>query len=218
MKYKCLILDHDDTVVDSTRQIHYPCFVEFVKKYRPNYCITFEEYMLKNFSPGFLQYFIDELKFSRMDLVDEEKYWNNYVQNHIPRAYEGIREILNVFQKKGGMIFVCSHSMMKNIIRDYKANQLPLPDEIFGWERSEEERKPSPFTIFEVEKKYAFKRKEILVVDDLKPGYDMAQKCGVDFAAAAWGYQLPEINVFMKKYSKYYLEHVRDLAKVLFDE
>ena len=24
MRYKCLVLDHDDTVVDSTASIHYP--------------------------------------------------------------------------------------------------------------------------------------------------------------------------------------------------
>ena len=28
MKYKCLVLDHDDTVVDSTASIHYPAFLE----------------------------------------------------------------------------------------------------------------------------------------------------------------------------------------------
>ena len=27
MKYKCLVLDHDDTVVNSTATIHFPSFI-----------------------------------------------------------------------------------------------------------------------------------------------------------------------------------------------
>ena len=35
MKYKCLVLDHDDTVVDSTATIHFPSFVKYLEDYRP---------------------------------------------------------------------------------------------------------------------------------------------------------------------------------------
>ena len=35
MKYKCLIFDHDDTVVNSTATIHYPSFIDFLKIYDP---------------------------------------------------------------------------------------------------------------------------------------------------------------------------------------
>ena len=35
MRYKCLVLDHDDTVVDSTASIHYPAFLEALKILRP---------------------------------------------------------------------------------------------------------------------------------------------------------------------------------------
>ena len=31
MKYKCLVFDHDDTVVNSTATIHHPCFAEYLK-------------------------------------------------------------------------------------------------------------------------------------------------------------------------------------------
>ncbi len=29
LKYKCLVLDHDDTVMDSTRLIHHPAFLVY---------------------------------------------------------------------------------------------------------------------------------------------------------------------------------------------
>ena len=34
LKYRCLVLDHDDTVVNSTATVHYPCFVEYMEKYQ----------------------------------------------------------------------------------------------------------------------------------------------------------------------------------------
>ena len=55
-KYKCLVLDHDDTVVNSTASIHYPSFIEYLEDFRPhlvgNY--TLESFIVKNFDPGIL--------------------------------------------------------------------------------------------------------------------------------------------------------------------
>ena len=50
MRYKCLVLDHDDTVVNSTATIHYPCFCEFLKEVRPQAThYTLEDYFRWNF-------------------------------------------------------------------------------------------------------------------------------------------------------------------------
>ena len=35
MKFPCLVLDHDDTVVNSTATVHYPCFAEYTAKFFP---------------------------------------------------------------------------------------------------------------------------------------------------------------------------------------
>ena len=56
---------------------------------------------------------------------------------------------------------------------------------------------------------------EILVVDDLKPGYDMARGGGAHFAAAGWAYNVPEIQSFMRANCDYYLESVVELKKLL---
>ena len=57
---------------------------------------------------------------------------------------------------------------------------------------------------------------EILVVDDLKPGYDMARAAGCDFAAAGWAYNVPEIEAFMRANCDYYLPTVESLSDLLF--
>ena len=35
LKYRCLVLDHDDTVMDSTRLIHHPAFLVYLREVRP---------------------------------------------------------------------------------------------------------------------------------------------------------------------------------------
>ena len=66
-------------------------------------------------------------------------------------------------------------------------------------------------------RRYSLSPEEILVVDDLKPGYDMARAAGVDFACAAWAYDVPEIGEYMKKNCDYYLSSVGELSSLLFE-
>ena len=217
-KYKCLVLDHDDTVVDSSASIHYPSFVEYLKIARPSLAdkYTLEEYFEKNFAPGILELFTDEIGLSEEELKDEEFFWRDYVKNHIPNAYEGMAEIIADFKAQGGIVAVDSHSVTENIVRDYKANNLPDPDIIYGWDIPKEMRKPAPGTLFDLMEKYNLNPEEILVVDDLKPGYDMARAAGVHIAAAGWAHNVPEIASFMRQNCEYFCESVEDLRKILF--
>ena len=220
MKYRCLVLDHDDTVVNSTATIHYPCFVEYLEKFFPhlskNY--TVESYFEKNFHPGITSLLTDEVGLNEVQLKEEEQYWSDYVKGHIPTAYEGIREVIERFRSEGGLIAVDSHSYQKYIERDYRHNALPFPDIIYGWDIPKEQRKPSPYTIFDLMRRFELSPEEILVVDDLKPGFDMARAAGVDFACAGWAYDVPAISSFMRQHCDYYLESVEQLAEILFGQ
>lgn len=220
MKYKCLIIDHDDTVVNSTATIHYPCFVEYLGKFRPqlkdNY--TLDSYFVKNFHPGISALLSDEVGLSAEEVLHEEAYWRDYVKDHVPAPFDGIREVLSRFASLGGIIVVDSHSYVKYIERDWLAGGLPTPKLIWGWDLPAEQRKPSPYTVFETMKRFNLDPCEILVLDDLKPGYDMARGAGVDFAAAGWAYNVPEIESFMRKNCDYYLKRVSELSELLFAE
>lgn len=217
-KYKCLVLDHDDTVVNSSASIHYPSFVEYLKVARPHLAdkYTLEEYFEKNFNPGILELFTEEIGLSEAELAEEEQFWREYVKNHIPAAYPGMAEIIADFKAGGGIVVVDSHSVSENIIRDYKANNLPMPDYVYGWDIPKEMRKPAPGTILDLMERYSLKAEDILVVDDLKPGYDMARAAGVDIAAAAWAHNVPEIAGFMEKNCEYFCRTPEDLRKILF--
>ena len=65
-------------------------------------------------------------------------------------------------------------------------------------------------------KTFGFKPEEMLVVDDLKPGYDMARAAGVPFAAAGWANDIEEIEQFMRKNCGLYFKTVPELYRYLF--
>jgi len=204
MKYRCLVFDHDDTTVNSTATIHHPCFERFLEDYYPGRHCSLEEYFIKNFSPGFLPMCRDEYGMDESMLEIETRYWQDYVRTRIPDAYPGIREIMRRQKEQGGYTAVISHSFRENILRDYAKNDLPEPDLIFGWEMPPEQRKPS------------LRPEEALVIDDLKPGYDMARSCGVPFAAAGWANDIPEIEGFMRDNCSLYFKNVSELKDYLF--
>lgn len=215
MKYKCLVFDHDDTVVNSTATIHQPCFQAYLDLKYPGRTCSFEEYMKKNFSPGFVEMCTGEYGMTAADLEDETKFWRAYVKDHIPSAYTGIREIMQRQKAEGGYIAVVSHSFDFNILRDYEANSLPRPDAVFGWEQPPERRKPHTYPLEEIMRRFSLTADDLLMVDDLKPGYDMARAAGVDFAAVGWSSDIPEIENFMRSNCALYFKTVKEFSDFL---
>lgn len=217
MKVKCLVLDHDDTVVSSSATIHYPCFEAYLRDRKPELVgrWSFESFMSANFSPGVLEFFEGEVGLSPEEMKEEEVYWTDFVARFIPDAYEGMRELLADFRAQGGILAVTSHSFSHYIRRDYEHNALPMPDVIYGWEIEREKRKPRPFALYDLMERYGLSPDEMLVVDDLKPGLDMAHAAGVPFAAVGWAYRVPALETYMKENAEYYLDSVDALRTLL---
>jgi beta-phosphoglucomutase-like phosphatase (HAD superfamily) len=215
MKYKCLILDHDDTVVKSTPAIHYPSFKEALKSLRPEMdIISFNEFVQYCFDPGFSALCKDIMKFNEREQEYQYKIWKTYVNENSPDFYPGFPELIKEYKKLGGIICVVSHSESENIIRDYTLHCDGLvPDLIFGWDMEEDKRKPSPYPIVEIMKRFNLNNKEMLVLDDLKPGLTMARSCDVEFAAAGWSHTLPQIEEYMRNNSDYYFSTVEEFKE-----
>ena len=215
MRFQCLVMDHDDTTVNSTATIHFPSFLAYLAQVRPGLSYTLDDYFRKNFDPGVMALFTGELGFSEEELEGEFRFWQDWVRTRVPKAYPGIREILQRHRDAGGKIAVVSHSMRENIERDYRENGLPVPDLIFGWEQPPEQRKPAPWALEQIMAQFSLPASELLMVDDLKPGYDMARAAGVDFAAAGWAYDVPEIEAFMRKNCDFYFKTVQEFRTFL---
>lgn len=211
MKYKCLIFDHDDTVVNSTATIHYPCFVEYNLLRHPDLKFTIEEFLKYNFEPGLFEFYHTICGLSEAEIEEEHAFWLEFTKNHRAPAIPGIKEIMERHRAGGGIIAVISHSYKDNILKDFDFNSLPEPDIVFGFEQPRDELKPSPVPVRKIMEKFGLAPNEVLVIDDLKPGYLMARAAGVDFAAAAWTYEIPANARFMKANADYYFKDVSDL-------
>lgn len=217
LKYKCLVLDHDDTVMYSTTHIHYPAFLKALEELRPGTTISLHDYFRMNFDPGFLRYCTEILHFTEAENDRELEIWRAYVKDRVPVAFPGVARIIRRQKELGGLVCVISHSFSDNIRRDFSANGLPEPDAVYGWELPPEHRKPAAWALNQVLKCFHLDPEEALVVDDLKPGYDMAHAAGVPFAAACWAYDVPEIRAFMQKNCVRAFTDPAELERHLFD-
>ena len=220
MKYKCLILDHDDTAVKSTPDIHYPSFIDALKTLRPDMKpLSFEEFVSYCFNPGFAELCSDILKFNKKEQEYQYNVWKKYTKTRVPDFYPGFPELIKEYKKSGGLITVVSHSENEQIKRDYMKNCGIIPDMIFGWDKDEQKRKPSPYPVMEIMKNFKLDNNEILVVDDLKPGLDMARSCSAAFAAAGWSHIhiIPDIRNYMKENSDYYFTTIDEFKKFILE-
>ena len=219
LKFPCLVLDHDDTVVQSEATVNHPFFLEFLKIYRPGMTISLHDYISECFEIGYGDMCRRRFNFTEEDLHLEYVGWKEHIQNHIPAPYPGIGRIIQRQKEEGGIVCVASMSANSNIRRDYQTHFGLEPDDIFGWDMEPEHRKPSPWCLFEIMRKYDLTPDQILVVDDTKAAVPMAHAANVKIAFAGWGRtEFPAITEKMTELCDYAFASTEALEKFLFEE
>ena len=186
LKYKCLVLDHDDTVVQSMKTLSYPFFLIELEQFRSGATISLEEYILECHRLGFAELCRQRFHFTDEEMKLEHKQWMEYIMNNIPAPYPGIDRIIHRQKEEGGLICVVSHSHADNISRDYRAHFGVQPDAIYGWELAPHQRKPNPWPLEDIMTRFGLRRDEVLVVDDMKLACQMAEPLGVKVCYAGW--------------------------------
>ncbi len=216
-KYRCLVLDHDDTVVQSMKTLSYPFFIYVLSIFRPGKTMSFSDYVRDCHHYGFADLCRLRFGFTDEELAKEHEMWMGYVLSHTPDAYPGIERIIRRQKEEGGLICVVSHSSQENILRDYDAHFGVRPDAIYGWERPEYERKPNPFPLQDIMRRYDLKPEDILVVDDMKLACKMAAPFGIKVAYAGWsGMGVPEIDEEMNELCDLSFESIAEFEEFLF--
>ena len=223
MKYRCLMIDHDDTAVDSTPSIHHPAHIEQMRQLgRSHQALNLEDWFKINFHPGLVNYFKETLTFTEEENKLCYSIWREFTNTgDLPPFFPGILPLLNQFRNNGGIIVVVSHSEPDIIRTHYKQQtEYPglIPDRIFGWNGNLKENKPEIWPVTETMKEFGVQKEEILVIDDLKPGITMAIDAGVDSAGVGWSqsHQIPEIKADLTDICTYYFEKVEDLGNMIF--
>lgn len=219
LKYPCLVLDHDDTVVQSEKTIGYPFFCYILNEYRPGETISLSDYVLDCHNYGFAEMCRRRWQFNEEEQADEYRRWMRYVKTNIPDAFPGIGNVIRRQKAEGGLICVVSHSSIENITRDYDVHFGVQPDAIYGWDLPEEKRKPNSWPLEDIIRRYQLKPEELLVVDDMKLAWMMAQPLGVEIAFAAWGkIDFPELTEEMKTICSYSFDSPKELEAFLFED
>ncbi len=218
LKYPCLVMDHDDTVVQSEATVNYPFFRDLLGTFRPGRTITLEEYTDGCYRLGFAEMCHQWYGFTEAEIREEFCLWQAYIQDHTPAIYPGIDAVLRRQRAEGGKICVVSHSSQVNIRRDYLRHFGFLPDQIYGWDLPPHQRKPSTYPIEQILKSCGYDPRELLIVDDMRPAYEMGRSAGVEIAFAAWGrLNSPEILSEMTSICDYSFYSTKELEKFLFE-
>lgn len=216
LKFKCLVLDHDDTTVNSTPSIHYPAFAKILEELRPGRTCTQEEFLTANLTPGLFDYYTNVLGFTQKEMDREQEIWKEFIAGVVPPFFPGLPDLLRDFREAGGTLCVVSHSFSDFIRRDYDTAKVRQPDLIFGADLERSKCKPDPWPLEEIMRLTGYGKEDLLMVDDLDAGLEMAHRCGVRFAACGWGYENPAIRAYMEKRADYYLTSIADLRNLLF--
>lgn len=218
------MIDHDDTAVDSTPIIHHPAHLEQMKQLgRSHQASSLNEWFRINFHPGLTVHLEETLKLSKEENILCYNIWRDFTTTKFPPFFPGMLKLLNKFKAGGGIIVVVSHSEPDIITSHYKQQtEYPdlMPHRVFGWNGNRKENKPNTWPVQETIKQFSLEKKEILVVDDLKPGIIMAIKAGVDSAGVGWSqsHEIQEIKTDLSGICTYYLEKVDALERLIFND
>lgn len=217
-KYPCLVLDHDDTVVQSMKTLSYPFFCEILERFRPGMTISLADYVRDCHNMGFAELCRHRFRFTDEETSKEHALWMDYIRTHIPAPYPGIERIIRRQKEAGGLVCVVSHSSYENITRDYRTHFGILPDAIYGWDLPEDQRKPNAYPLLDIMEKYNLSSDDLLVVDDMKLAWKMAHPIGIKIAYAGWsGMGVPEVDEEMTALCDYSFRSTEELENFLFD-
>lgn len=218
LKFPCLVLDHDETVVQSEKTIGYPCFCKTLSRLRPDRSIFLDEYVQGCHQLGFVDMCRQWFSFTDAEMQEEYNDWMEYVRIHTPDPFPGISEIIHRQKESGGLLCVVSHSSSQNITRDYQVHFGLKPDMIYGCEYPKEQQKPSSYPLEDIMHRYGLRPDQILVVDDMKLACQMAEPVGVSVAFAGWGKEdFPDIAREMRELCRYHFHNTEELYRFLFD-
>ena len=219
LKYKCLVLDHDDTVVQTEQTIGYPYFRDYIEKIRPGQTLSFPEYVRDCNNMIFADMCRARWNMTEEEMTEEYLGWKAYSRVNIPAVCPGIGAVIRRQKELGGIVCVSSLSTREIIERDFLHHFGFLPDAIYDYDLPAKQRKPAPYALTDIMDRFGLKPEELLMVDDMKLGAVMAKSLQVPTAFAAWSKaDFPELMTEMRGFCDYSFDRAMELERFLFDE
>eukprot|EP00727_Mastigamoeba_balamuthi_P014159 m51a1_g9366 hypothetical protein (225) ;mRNA; r:182137-183036 len=218
-RYKCLVVDHDDTAVDSTPPIHYPAYVDALAKLRPGVpALSLDEYLLCNHRSGFTSFLRETLQFTEADMDFEYKNWRRFAAERTPKFFDGVGDLLKEHVAAGGYFVVSSLNEEDFIRRHYEAafGSSLQPSLVYGWVPDSSKNKPNAWPVLDAAAKLGVKLEDVAVLDDSSAGVVMARAAGVAAIGVGWSHSVKEIHDDMRQRCDAYFTTVQDLREWLY--
>lgn len=216
MKIKCLVLDHDDTVVNSTEAINYPAFKKSMELMRPGIPVVDQQQFMTLCSElGAEGMYKDHFGFNNHEYQKEVEIWRAYSQHIQAPFFPEMNDLIAEFKEQGGHVIVYSLAESDKINTDYEYHLGFKPDYIFGYDLPAPQRKPSTYA-FEQLLDTSLSPDEILYVDDAPIGIKAAKQKGIPTVGAAWGDLAPRIKQWLRQHTDYYCENIAQLHQLIF--
>ena len=217
LKYPCLVLDHDDTVVQTERAIGYPYFRDYLKKIRPGIDISFREYVHTFHNAVFPDKCRERWQFSEEELAEEYTNWQIYRRTVVAPLYPGIDSVIRRQKAEGGLICVVSLSDREDVLHDYRHHFGFEPDAVYGKELPRHQRKPNSWPMLDIMERFSLRPQQMLMVDDMRLGWSMAAEAGIETVFAAWSRpDFPELMTEMKEICRYSFDSPEKFGEFLF--
>ena len=219
LKYKCLVLDHDDTVVQTERTIGYPYFRDYIERIRPGQTLSFPEYVRDCNNMVFADMCRQRWNMTEAELTEEYLGWKAYSRVNVPEVCPGIGSVIRRQKALGGLVCVSSLSTREIIERDFLHHFGFLPDAVYDYDLPADRRKPEVYSLTDIMARFSLKPEEVLMVDDMKLGWMMAKAVNVPTAFAAWSKaEFPELMQEMQSLCDYTFGSAEALEQFLFEE
>lgn len=215
VKFRCLVVDHDDTAVDSTPTIHHPIYKELMGRLRPDMeSLDLRGFRDINNNGGVVKHYLEDLGFSDGEILYAKSFWMDHPLRDInPPFFEGFLNMLGEYKGHDGIVAVVSHSDEERIREHYTQSADFIPDDIYGSDLPRDKNKPEPWPLEDLMEKHCLNPEEIAVLDDMMPGHVMADHVGAYKIGAGWAIH----DDFVKQNTHSYFDNIEECRKFIMD-
>lgn len=187
LKKKCIIFDHDDTLIDSQLTVHYPIFLETLDLLRPEVEYpSFSEFVTQSNMYGFEGYIKSMYHFNEKEVKIEIDLWRKKVKQSNADVFKEVADVIDEFVKSNGILIVYSYSESDMIVKDYKRIFDFTPHEIIGFDNHKHLQKPNRLPILHMMAKYNLTSNECVLIDDMPLLMETAKRLNMDMIGANW--------------------------------